>query len=179
MKPTLIVCHVEFSTEGRSALVMALALARRYEAELHVAHVGPRLRSESRGIRAGVVDHELSARLDDFTSAVNVEGAKVEAVVLHGDPVGALVDYRRSMSAGLTIVAQNGRRGSPYWVAGAFAKEVARGVGCPTITVPSRFGSKGAADAPFKNIVCGVDFSPPSAVARAKRSSSHNRVAPG
>jgi hypothetical protein len=40
VKPTLIVCNVEFSPEGRAVLTMALRLARWYEAELHVAHLG-------------------------------------------------------------------------------------------------------------------------------------------
>lgn len=165
MKPTLIVCAVEFSPEGRAVLAMALSLARWYEAELHVAHLGSRVRSQNKSAAAGIVDRELSARLDDFTAAVNVEGSKIRAVILQGDPVSALVNYTQSVSGELTVVAQHGRRGSPYWAAGTFAKEVARGVGCPTITVPSRLAPKAATAAPFKNIVCGIDFSESSVLA--------------
>ena len=79
MKPTLIVCAVEFSAEGRAVLAMALSLARWYEAELHVAHLGAACPvTEQRVLTARIVDHELSARLDDFTAAVNVEGTKID-----------------------------------------------------------------------------------------------------
>jgi nucleotide-binding universal stress UspA family protein len=165
MKPTLIVCAVEFSAEGRAVLAMALSLARWYEAELHVTHLGSRVRPQNTSATARSVDHELRARLDDFTAAVNVEGTKMRAVILQGDAVSALVDYTRSVPGQLTVVAQHGRRGSPYWAAGTFAKEVARGVGCPTITVPSRLAPKAAAAAPFQNIVCGINFSESSALA--------------
>jgi nucleotide-binding universal stress UspA family protein len=165
VKPTLIVCAVEFSAEGRAALAMGLRLARWYEAELHVAHLGSRLRSQDNSVTARAVDHELSARLDHFTAAMSAEGIKVETVILQGDPVGAFVDYTRSVSSDLIVIAQNGRRGSPYWSAGTFGKEVARRAGCPTITVPGHSAPRAGADAPFKNIVCGIDFSESSALA--------------
>jgi nucleotide-binding universal stress UspA family protein len=136
VKPALIVCPVEFSAEGRSALAMALALARWYQAEFHVVRGESRLRSQSTRPEGGVAGDAVCARVDDFVAAVNVQGSNVETVALAGDPVAALVDYSRSISAELMVVGQNGRRGSPYWSAGAFSKEVADGVGCPTITVP-------------------------------------------
>lgn len=165
MKPTLIVCNVEFSPEGRAVVTMAVRLARWYEAELHVAHLGSRVRSQNKSVTARAVDRELSARLDNFVAAVKAEGLKVETVILQGDAVSALVDYTRSVSGDLIIVSQNGRRGSPYWLAGTFGKEVGRGAGCPTLTVPDRSASNAGAAAPFKNIVCGVDFSESSALA--------------
>jgi nucleotide-binding universal stress UspA family protein len=79
--------------------------------------------------------------------------------------VSALVDYTRSVSGELIVVAQHGRRGSPYWSAGWYAKEVARRSGCPTIIAPGRSAPKAPAIAPFKNIVCGIDFSEWSALA--------------
>jgi nucleotide-binding universal stress UspA family protein len=165
VKPTPIVCAVEFSPEGRAVLTMALRLAHWYEAELHIAHLGSGVRSQNTSGTARGVDHELSARLDNFVAAVNAKGVKVETVILQGDAVGALVDYTRSVSGELILVSQNGRRGSPYWPAGTFGKEVGRGAGCPTLTVPDRSASKAGADAPFKNIVCGIDFTDSSALA--------------
>lgn len=111
MKTTLTVCAVDFSAEGRAVLAMALRLARWHEAELHVAHLGARVRSQHTSAAARFVDHELSARLEDSTAAVNVEGTKITSVILPGDPVGALVDYTRSVSGDLIVVAQHGRRG--------------------------------------------------------------------
>ena len=56
MKPTLIVCNVEFSPEGRAVVTMAVRLARWYEAELHVAHLGSRVRSQNKSVTARAVD---------------------------------------------------------------------------------------------------------------------------
>jgi nucleotide-binding universal stress UspA family protein len=165
VKPASIVCPVEFSAEGKSALAMALALASWYEAELHVVRVESRFRSQSKRPEGGVADDAVCARVDDFVAAVNVQGSNVETVALAGDPVAALVDYSRSISAELMVVGQNGRRGSPYWSAGSFSKEVADRVGCPTITVPRDFAPQTPGNAPFRNILCGIDFSQSSALA--------------
>src|SRR5207244_8716301 len=54
---------------------------------------------------------------------------------------------------------------SPYWSAGAFSKEVADGVGCPTITVPCDSAPQAPGNAPFRNILCSIDFSQSSALA--------------
>ena len=65
------------------------------------AHVCGR---RTRVLTARAVDHELSARLDNFVAAVNAEGIKVETVILQGDAVSALVDYTRSVSGELILV---------------------------------------------------------------------------
>ena len=116
MKPTVIVCPVEFSAEGRSALEMALALARCFQAELHVVRVESRFRVE-----AGGADAALRARVEDFVASANVDGRTVATVVLSGNPVDAVVEYSGSISGELIVVGQNGRRGSPYCSAGQFA----------------------------------------------------------
>ena len=50
MKPTLIVCAVEVSAEGRAVLAMALRLAHWYAAELHVGYLGSRMRSQNKSV---------------------------------------------------------------------------------------------------------------------------------
>jgi nucleotide-binding universal stress UspA family protein len=87
VKPTLIVCAVDFSPEGRAVVTMAVRLARWYEAELQVAHLGSRVRSQNKSVTARAVDRELSARLDNFVAAVKAEGLTVETVILQGDAV--------------------------------------------------------------------------------------------
>ena len=136
------------------------------EAELHVTHLGSRMRSQNKSVTARAVDHDLSARArQPNVAGANAEGIKVDTVILQGDAVSALVDYTRSVSGELILVSQHGRRGSPYWLAGTLGKEVGRRAGCPTLTVPDRSASQAGADAPFKNIVCGIDFSESSALA--------------
>lgn len=165
MKPTVIVCAIEFSAAGSSAVARALALARWHEAELHVVHVGPHRRSGNSAFSTTASDDALSARLRAFVESVNGERIHVCTVVLHGDPVKTLLGYAHMISADLVVVGQNGRRGSYYWSTGAFAEEVAQGVQCPTIMVPSTATHDADADGSFSNIICGVDFSPTSDLA--------------
>jgi nucleotide-binding universal stress UspA family protein len=139
---------------------MGLALARCFQAELHVVRVESRFRVE-----AGGADAALRARVENFVASVNVDGRTVETVVLTGNPVDAVVEYSASISGELIVVGQNGRRGSPYWSAGQFAKEVAQRTGSPTITVPKDYAPRTGIDAPFNNILCAIDFSPSSTFA--------------
>jgi len=140
---------------------MALALTRWYQADLHVVRVESRFRSRSKRLEAGAGEDAV----EDFAAAVNVAAITFETVVLTGDPVDALVDYSRLISAELIVMGQHGRRGSPYWSAGTFAKRVADGVGCPTITVPRDSAPQTLGNAPFRTILCGIDFSQSSALA--------------
>jgi hypothetical protein len=78
---------------------MALALASWYQAELHVVRVESRFRSQSKRPAGGVADDAVRARVDDFVAAVNVQDSNVETVALAGDPVAAVVDYSRSITA--------------------------------------------------------------------------------
>jgi nucleotide-binding universal stress UspA family protein len=164
VKPSVIVCLVEFSGAPVRVLSHALALARRHEAELHVVHVGP-LRRSIKGSFAPEVESILSERLQAVVDSVNPEGTKITTVVLTGDPAKAVLEYMQLVSADLCVVGQNGRRGSRYWSAGVLAKEVARGAQCPTIMVSSDPKAHADVDASFGNIVCGVDFAPASDVA--------------
>ena len=129
MNPSLILHPLDYSAGAKPALARALALAKWHDADLHVLHV----RSRRRGIDGEGAAH---ARLREFVEARNPEAAKCETVILAGDPVTAVADYARHKSADLLVVDKHGRRASKLWRAGVFAKELARLVACPTLTVP-------------------------------------------
>lgn len=159
MNPASIVCPIEFSGPDRTALAQALQLARSYDAELHVLHVGRgRRRTTIANIDAG--GHPLEGRLREFVDSAQADGVTLTTALLWGDPLGAVADYVRRHGADLVVVAQHGRRGSAYWPAGAFAKALGRAVDCPTIAVPVGAPSSDAErDGVFRNILCAIDFS--------------------
>jgi nucleotide-binding universal stress UspA family protein len=158
MDLSVIVCPVDFSASGEAALRRALALAQWQEAALHVLYVRP---GRSRRNAAGrtSTDDPFLGRLVEFISSSNAEGIAVTPVVLAGDPVKAVAEYARGKSADLIVVGQNGRRGSRFWSSGVFARDIARAVSCPTLTVSKEAVADGDVTASFNNILCAIDFS--------------------
>jgi len=162
MNPTVILCAIESSASGVSALVQAVELARWYDADLHVAHVrGGRAHRQVSGepLKAGGVD----PRLASFIAAADTEGLRLSTAVLAGDPVTAVTDYAKRSVADLVVVGTPGGRYGSHWRSGVSAKDLARVLPCPTLAVPD-------VDAPdarssFVNILCATDFSAASSAA--------------
>jgi nucleotide-binding universal stress UspA family protein len=101
-------------------------------------------------------------RLEDFVSSLKPEGVDVVPVVLTGDPAKNVAEYARVNAADLLVVGQHGRRGTRFWSSGVLANDLARGVPCPTLTVPGDPLPDARIDPSFRNIVCAIDFSPTS-----------------
>jgi nucleotide-binding universal stress UspA family protein len=70
-----------------------------------------------------------------------------------------VAEYARVTSADLIVVGQNGRRGSRFWSSGVLARDIARAVSCPTLTVFQEAVADADVTASFNNILCGIDFS--------------------
>ena len=162
MSLSLILHPLDYSGGAKLALARALALAKWHDADLHVLHVRSR--------RRGIDDEEAAhARLREFVDARNPDRVKFETVILPGDPVAAVADYALHKLPDLLVVDKHGRPASNLWRAGVFAKELARRVACPTLTVPDKFdGASPTADTSFREILCATDFSPASIAALKK-----------
>jgi nucleotide-binding universal stress UspA family protein len=154
----LIVCPIEFAPSSEIALGEALSLARWYDAELHIVHVRPggRPSPESDAHDGG----PLHERLRTFVENLNPIGVTVTSTVLTGDLVTAVVEYAQGKAANLVVVPQHGRRGSSQWRGGGWATAISRGVECLTIAVPDCAvrPTDDETRAPFRNILCAVDF---------------------
>lgn len=141
MNPNVILCPIEFSASGTSALVQAVELARWYDADLHVAHVrGGRARRQVPGepVNAGGVDRRLSS----FIAAVDTRGLRLSTIVLAGDPVTAVTEHAKLIAPELVVVARHVRRHGAYWWPGVYAKDLARVLPCPTLAVPDGGGAR-------------------------------------
>ncbi len=161
MNPNVILCPVELSASGTSALMQAVELARWYDAELHVAHVsGGRVRRQpANELTTAGVDRRLAS----FMEAVDTEGLRLSTVTLAGDPVIAVSEHAKAIAADLVVVPRHGRRSGIYWRSGVYAKDLARALPCPTLAVPD--SAPRAAKSGFLNILCPTDFSTASAAA--------------
>ena len=162
MNLSLILHPLDYSAGAKPALARALALAKWHEADLHVLHV----RSRRHAIHGEEAAH---VRLCEFVDARNPDRVKFETVILAGDPVAAAADYALHKSPDLLVVDKHGRPASNRWRAGVFAKELARRVACPTLTVPDNVdGASPTADTSFREVLCATDFSPASIAALKK-----------
>lgn len=154
MNPQVIVSPVDLSSGDSTVVARAIALARWHGAQLHVVYVRP-------GRGPVSADDALHARVADFVASHDQGGAAVTAAVLSGEPVDAVAEYARARSADLVIVGQHGRRRSRFWSSGTFATALGRAVECPAVMLPTA-APTAELDPLFRNIVCGIDFSPAS-----------------
>jgi hypothetical protein len=129
MKPSLIRHPVSYSPGGRSALAKAIALARWYQADLHVLELrGGRSRDP---IVRDITSADVEPHFAEVVESVGSDGARISAVEITGDDVTAVADYARRATADLVVVATEAGSDSAY------AKALARRLPCPMLAVPA------------------------------------------
>lgn len=171
---TRILCPVDLSTPSRRALDIAVGLARWYGSSITVLRVVPPI-LPTVGV-AGELDFSVlpavTPDLDqvrDATAAFAAHeagGPPMNVVVVEGDVPGEIVDQARRLPADLIVIGTHGHRGFDRLMLGSVTERVLRRAPCPVLTVPA--GAPDAVPAApglFKQIVCGVDFSPASRAA--------------
>jgi nucleotide-binding universal stress UspA family protein len=167
-----ILCPIDFSDGARRALDHAVELARWYAGSITALHVlQPVPYTDPLMVGAIVFTPEdverTAADLASFI-AEEIGGITVGTSVLQGAPAAVIVEQARTLPADLIVIGTHGRRGFERFMLGSVTERVLRTAPCPVLTVP-----RGAADAVavgpvvFRNIVCGVDFSPASTTALA------------
>jgi nucleotide-binding universal stress UspA family protein len=164
-----ILCPADLSPRSFRAADYALALARRYKGELHFLHAIPRpllpemypylpepvpLDPETR--------ERARERLEAFVALSQVEGVNTRLSIVEGEPAAAILDTARSEQSSLICLGTHGRSGLERLMLGSVTEKVMRKATCPVLTVSEPREEGPPREAPFKNIVCAVDFSMPS-----------------
>jgi nucleotide-binding universal stress UspA family protein len=148
MNPARILHPIDLSHAARPALAQALALAKWHDADLHCVTVKAR--------RSTVAEIELR----EFVNASNVASVRFRTAVLSGEPVAAVAAHARLIRPDLLVVARSGRPRGILARPGAFAHELARASGCPTLMVPERHGAPATfGTGSFRHILCATDGS--------------------
>ena len=137
METDLIIHPVSYSPSGKTALGMAVALARVSGADLHVLELTGRRRSSQDPIVRPITDAGVEPHFAEFVRSVYSADVNISAVELVGDVVDAVVDYARSASADLVVVADQARSHGPYWRRGMYANDLARHLSIPLVSVPA------------------------------------------
>lgn len=157
-----ILCPIDFSPGADQALRLAVQLATRSNAELVISHTWfvPPLAYAGEWMLAGdvvqqMVDQDEAGLAMAVTEAVRLGAPRVTSVLGNGAPgeqiVKALAD---DPAFDLVVVGTHGRTGLSRVLLGSVAEYVVRHAPCSILAARSRLE-----DAPFKNVLCPIDFS--------------------
>jgi nucleotide-binding universal stress UspA family protein len=167
-----ILCPVDFSESSRRALDRAAALAGLHGASLAVLYVSPYLPvmdvppprlSDAR--RA-----ELTGELQQFTGSVPA-GIDVDTHIVEAEDVARAINQVASeLGADLMVMGSHGPSGFKRLMLGSVTENTLPAGPCPVLVVPPPPESAAptphgvqAPPAPFRRILCAIDFSPMSA----------------
>jgi len=157
-----ILLATDFSSSSEAALPHALALARRYDARLLVAHViRPDLfemvpQDHSDAVRVSARRHaeEQIARLQ---VSGRLRGVPHQVLVGEGPLWSVLSHDIDEHEVDLVVVGTHGRTGSRKLLLGSVAEEIFRLAPCPVLTVGPRVVALGPLDSPQK-VLYATDF---------------------
>jgi nucleotide-binding universal stress UspA family protein len=161
-----ILCPADFSPYSFRAADYALALARAYQGEVHFLHALPRPLLPDvypylpEPVPLDPKVRELARdRLDAFVALSRVEGVKTRMSVVEGEPAASILETAKSEHTSLICLGTHGRSGLERLMLGSVTEKVMRKATCPVLTVSQPREEGPPTEAPFKNIVCAVDFS--------------------
>jgi nucleotide-binding universal stress UspA family protein len=160
-----IVCGVDDSDAGRSALGTADWLAARLDARLIALHTIDPDTGRDRRPRSIAGAAELAAAAEESALHVLEETVKeVEPIrkpelrVYYGDPSERLVSVAGEVDALLTVVGSSGYGALRSWLAGSVSGELIKSFDRPLVVVPPDAAVPGRGPA-ARALVCGVDAS--------------------
>ncbi len=165
-----ILFPTDFSQCAESAFAHATALAKRYEAELHIVHVviWPMM-IPSYGLDTlypafedgRVIDNLKQAageQLSAHSSRARLGSINVVEAQITDDAAGpAILSYAEDHDVDLIVMGTHGRKGIKKWMLGSVTQEIIRHARCPVFTVnPDTVGDEGL---DVKRLLVPVDFS--------------------
>jgi nucleotide-binding universal stress UspA family protein len=180
-----ILFATDFSDASQAALPYAAAIARRYDSQLHVAHImspASYIIPSPPGDLVTMESIHEAARADARermeTLASHLKTVPHHTYVREGDVWKSLADLIQTHEIDLLVVGTRGRTGVEKLVLGSTAEEILRLAPCPVLTVGPKIAGKaklttiesGGKDLTpieisVRQIVYATDFSPESLAA--------------
>src|SRR5574337_1388232 len=158
-----ILWTTDFSPASRASLPHAIALARRYESRVYLAHVdvphpypmvSPEAAPYIEDLRRG-----SSSKLTALAESDELRGIPHEVLMGHGEVAEQLNSMVRDHQIDLLVLATHGRRGLRRFLLGSVAEEIWRTAECPVLTVgPHALGRPAEEIAP-RQILYPTDLS--------------------
>jgi nucleotide-binding universal stress UspA family protein len=119
---------------------------------------------EAERILLATSQDELLAEMRRFAGPP-VEGDRTSLVADSGLVHRTILRHAATLPADLLVMGTHGRSGFSRLFLGSVTERVLRSAPCPVLTVPPAPGAGAPLPVVFKNILCGVDFSPASIAA--------------
>ena len=137
-----ILAPTDFSASSARALDYAQMVAKRFGAAIHLVHVCevPSMATASMDAYA-IAYSDWSQRLGDEAEhelariAAGIQGIKITAEVLFGNPARGIVTAAATNEADLIVMATHGHGPIAHVVMGNVAERVVRTAPCPVLTV--------------------------------------------
>ncbi|BFU95659.1 MAG: putative Universal stress protein [Nitrospira sp.] len=128
---------VDFSASSRAAFQFAVTLAKRLHTKLVMVHVAePSDPSQPKSVQGDESSRRrIDRRFERLISTCRADQLVGGRIVLRGDPVDAILDQAKRMSAGGVVMGTNGRRGMKLLLLGSVARSVVRKAACPVLVV--------------------------------------------
>jgi nucleotide-binding universal stress UspA family protein len=133
----------DFSPASKKALPYAVALARKYEAQLTLLFVAPQHLPVDVSGGATILDESDLAdkareMLPRFRAAELDPHLRVECVVTSGSPAVAITEAARNHGADLIVISTHGHAGLRRFMLGSVTEDVVRHAVCPVLVVRER-----------------------------------------
>lgn len=165
-----ILLPVDFSERCLGAARYAASLASRFQAEIVLLHVVEPLRYDFGELEfAGIVANEVienritqaRRQLDTFL-APELAGARVNRVLLEGDPARRIVGYAHDEQVGLIAMPTHGYGPFRRFILGSVTAKVLHDADCPVLTGVHLEQAPELPSIAFRTILCAVDLGPQS-----------------
>lgn len=139
----IIVVPTDFSDHSLRALPYAVSLAERFNARLKVVFVSEPALQVADVAWVGVDERSMSQEhleearrnLERIALEQVPTDVQVDAEVLTGDAVEAVISYARDVNADLVVMATHGRGGLSHMLMGSVAEQIVRKAPCPVLTL--------------------------------------------
>lgn len=137
-----ILYPVDFSDYAEEILEYAVALAKKFEAELHLVHVIPDLNyftpyeSFLTPENLVAIERNIEGEVEkDFNRLTEKVDIPVKKAVKTGAVFIEIIDYIKEENIDLVVMGTHGRSGIEHILIGSVAEKVVRKAPCPVLTV--------------------------------------------
>ena len=166
-----ILVLTDFSDCSRLGLLYAVAVARRYDATLHVAHaLLPEVLTIGVAEPYSVMPSNPPATFEEprrlakaemtkFIESVPWQGVEHREMVCPGDVSSIISDLVAGNDVDLIVVGTHGRKGVGKLLMGSVAQEILHTASCPVLTVGPMAVGEAPREAEFRRILYVTDFS--------------------
>lgn len=160
-----ILFATDFSASSDAALLYATAIARRYDAQIYIAHV---IRPDTYQLVppeacATALDQTrryAEKRLADLLVSGRVRSIPHQVLLGEGDLWSVLSEMLAEHQADLIVVGTHGRTGVRKLLLGSVAEQIFRLASCPVLTVGPKAPREVAEEADLRHILYATDFTP-------------------